>query len=284
MAAEIPARDPRGRLFGKVAVVVGAGATAPGWGNGNAVAALFAREGATVHAIDVSLEAAERTRAVIEEIGGICSAMRADATKPADMQAAMDACVERHGRIDVLHNNVGGGRLGSAAGTSLEDWQEVLDRNLNAAFLATRYALPHMVRQKGGTIVHIGSVAGLAFYELPYTAYSVAKAGLMQFSRNVALQHVDDGIRSNCLVLGNVDTAEVRRRFTQRFGPDKVELGIRTMASKVPMKRVASVWEIARAAVFLASDESSYITGTELVIDGGVSVPRLPSFERLLPG
>lgn len=271
----LPERDPRGRLAGKVALIVGAGCAAPGWGNGNAVAALFAREGAKVFCVDRSAEAADAIAAWIVEHGGEAASAAADATSLTDMQRAAEACVAAFGRIDVLHNNVGGSLPGGVADVEEEVWDQLIEVNLNTAFKACKAVLPYMVKQGGGSIVNISSLSAVSFIEPISAAYAAAKAGMIQMSRLIAMQHVRDGVRSNSIVVGHVDTAEIRRRIVARFGEENLEDVLSVRASCTRNGRNATPWDIANAALFLASDESSYVTGSEIFVDGGISISHI---------
>jgi NAD(P)-dependent dehydrogenase (short-subunit alcohol dehydrogenase family) len=276
--AGLPVRDPRGRLAGKVALIVGAGCAAPGWGNGNAVAALFAREGASVFCVDRSEEAANATAALIAEQGGLARAAAGDATSLEDMRRVADACITAFGRIDVLHNNVGGSLPGGVADVEEETWDRLIELNLNTAFKACKAVLPHMIAQKGGAIVNVSSLSAVSFIEPISAAYAAAKAGMLQMSRLIAMQHVNDAVRSNSIVVGHVDTAEIRRRITARFGPDKLEQVLAIRAASTRNGRNATPWDIANAALYLASDEASYVTGSEIYVDGGISISHIRSY------
>jgi len=275
----IPDSKAGSRLEGKVALVLGAGASGTGWGNGNAVAAMFAREGAAVAAVDINREAAEEVREAIARLGGHCEVCVADGTRKDDLAAAVARCLDRFGRIDILHNNMGGSLPSTVLGSSEADWRHVLDRNLTAALFASQCVLPAMIRQGGGSIIHISSNAAVAYPRLNMVSYSAAKAGLHQLSRAIAMEHVGAGIRSNCIVLGHIDTPEIRRRALEKYGPGRMDEIMAARASIIPMKRVGTVWEVAYAALYLASDESAFMTGAELILDGGTSIPVVPSYQ-----
>ncbi len=275
---EIPGAKSGGRLAGKVALIVGAGSSASGWSNGSAVAALFAREGAAVAAVDVSADAAEEVREAIVRAGGRCIALVADGTKKDEIARAVAQCVAEFGRVDILHNNMGGSIPSKVLDSTEADWRFVLDRNLTAALFASQCVLPVMVKQGNGSIIHISSNAAVAYPRLNMVSYSAAKAGLHALSRAVAMEYVTAGIRSNCIILGHIDTPEIRRRALERFGADKLEEVMTARASIIPMKRVGTVWEVAHAAVYFASDESGFVTGAEFIMDGGTSIPVVESY------
>jgi NAD(P)-dependent dehydrogenase (short-subunit alcohol dehydrogenase family) len=257
------------RLKEKIALVIGAGSSGPGWGNGKATAALFAREGACVIAVDVNRDAIEDTRAVILAEGGRCEALVADATSPGDVARVVGATLEQFGRIDVLHNNVGGPVMGDPISASLEDWQRALDLNLTSAFLVCKHALPAMQRQGGGAIVNVSSLASIQINAYPYFGYLTAKAGLNHFTRALAVHFARDGIRANAVLPGVMDTPLIYREIADQHADLEDMLKKRHAAS--PMGRMGDAWDVAYASLFLASDEAKYITGVCLPIDGGKS-------------
>jgi NAD(P)-dependent dehydrogenase (short-subunit alcohol dehydrogenase family) len=169
------------RLKDKVALVSGAGSIGPGWGNGKATAVLFAREGAKVLAADINFETARQTKRIIEEEGGVCHAVRANAALADDVSAMVDACLAAFGRIDVLHNNVGIVEVGGPVETTEESWDRVNDVNLKSMFLTCKHVLPHMERQGKGAIVNIASIAGIRWLGVPYISYAATKAAVIQF-------------------------------------------------------------------------------------------------------
>jgi NAD(P)-dependent dehydrogenase (short-subunit alcohol dehydrogenase family) len=257
------------RLKDKIALVIGAGSSGPGWGNGKATAALFAREGACVIAVDVNRDAVEDTRAVILAEGGRCEALVADATSPGDVERVVGATLEQFGRIDVLHNNVGGPVMGDPISASLEDWQRALDLNLTSAFLVCKHALPAMQRQGAGAIVNVSSLASIQINAYPYFGYLTAKAGLNHFTRALAVHFARDGIRANAVLPGVMDTPLIYREIADQHADIEDMRKKRHAAS--PMGRMGDAWDVAYASLFLASDEAKYITGVCLPIDGGKS-------------
>jgi NAD(P)-dependent dehydrogenase (short-subunit alcohol dehydrogenase family) len=257
------------RLKDKIALVIGAGSSGPGWGNGKATAALFAREGACVIAVDVNRDAVEDTRAVILAEGGRCEALVADATSPGDVERAIGATLAQFGRIDVLHNNVGGPVMGDPIGASLEDWRHALDLNLTSAFLVCKHALPVMQRQGAGAIVNVSSLASIQINSYPYFGYLTAKAGLNHFTRALAVHFARDGIRANAVLPGVMDTPLIYREIADQHADIEGMRKKRHAAS--PMGHMGDAWDVAYASLFLASDEAKYITGVCLPIDGGKS-------------
>ena len=268
MAAEKAA----GRLAGKIALVTGAGSSGPGWGNGKATAVLFAREGAKVFLVDVNQDAVAETKAIIESEGGIARAWRADVSQAEEVAALVAACVETFGRIDVLHNNVGISVLGGAVETDEADWDRVFQVNLKSVFLTCKYVLPIMVAQGGGSIVNISSVASIRWGGVAYLSYSASKAALNQLTKCVGLEYARKGIRCNCILPGLMDTPMPRMQLMEAFAAKGgLEEMLRVRDAISPTGKQGEPWDVAYAALFLASDESKYVNATELVVDGGLS-------------
>jgi NAD(P)-dependent dehydrogenase (short-subunit alcohol dehydrogenase family) len=257
------------RVQGKVAVVTGAGSDGPGIGNGKAAAIVYAREGARVMLVDRNLAAAEETREMIEAEGGECFTFQADVSVAVECRAIAEACVERYGRIDILHNNVAiPGDPGGPVEVEEDSWDHVMAVNLKSIFLMMKYVLPHMERQGGGAIVNISSVAGIrARLRRPNVSYSVSKAGIDALSRDVAIQYASRGIRSNTILIGGVYTPRI---VAERPGVDVDEL-VRRRGERQPSGKLGDAFDTAYAALFLASDEAKHITGTTLAVDGGQS-------------
>ncbi len=258
-----------GRLGGKVALVFGAGCVGPGWGNGNATAVTFSREEAVVIAIDRDADAAEATRRLIADEGGECDALAADATRSDDVAQVVEAVMQRRGRIDILHNNVGFAGMGGPVELGEEEWQRALDLNLKTVFLACKHTLPVMLRQGKGAIVNISSIAAVRYTGYPYVAYYAAKAGVNQFTVGLALQYAAQGIRVNAIMPGLMDTPLIRQQIAGQYA--SAEEMIRQRDAACPMGRMGTGWDVANAAAFLASDQAAYITGVCLPVDGGVT-------------
>jgi NAD(P)-dependent dehydrogenase (short-subunit alcohol dehydrogenase family) len=257
-------------LSGKVALVTGCGSMGEGWGNGKAISVLLGRQGARVFGLDVNLEAAQETRAAIEREGALASVRACDVTKASDVASAVEACLETYGRIDILVNNVGRSEPGGPAEMDEEIWNSQIDINLTSAYRMCHSVLPLMERQGAGVVVNISSVAGLQYIGKPQVAYAAGKAGLMQMTRTTAVIYASRGIRLNCVVPGLMDTPLVRR-LADKYAKGDFEGFVATRAAQVPMGRMGDAWDVANAVVFLASDESRYITGTQLVVDGGLT-------------
>ena len=275
----IPAELPAGRhrLAEKVALVVGGGSIGPGWGNGKAAAVLYALEGAKVLVIDLRREAADETVDIISTAGGSASATAADATDEGAVAGFVKTCMDTYGRIDVLHNNVGGQGTGRSLKTiTVADWNATLARNLTSAMLSCRAVVPIMEAQGGGSIVNVSSISSLRHLNVPTAVYAAAKGGLNEFSKNIALQHASKGVRVNCVLPGYIDTPFIRRKIGGRpnyeiKGFKSTEEYSAARNEVIPMRRMGTGWDVAYACLFLASDESSYITATTIVIDGGVT-------------
>lgn len=260
-----------GRLEGKIAVVVGAGQT-PGdtIGNGRATAILFAREGARVLAVDRRLDSAEETVRMIEAEGREALAVEADATREADCQALMARCRDEHGRIDVLHNNVGvGGRDAGPAHVEIEEWDRILAINLKSVILPCKHALPLMREQGSGAITNISSAAAVCATGI--VAYKTSKAGVNAYTQSLAIGNAKYGIRANVIMPGLMNTPMAIEGISRQTGIPKDDL-IRRRDAQVPLgATMGTAWDVAYAALFLASDEARFITGVALAVDGGQS-------------
>jgi NAD(P)-dependent dehydrogenase (short-subunit alcohol dehydrogenase family) len=256
------------RLKDRVALVFGAGSSGPGWGNGKATAVSFAREGATVVAIDVNAEAARETCAIIRDEGHACEPATVDVGDPGQVEAVVRDVAARHGRIDVLHNNVGITAMGGAVEESLESWRRVMDVNLTSVFLTCKHVLPVMVRQGKGAIVNVSSIAAIRYTGYPYASYYASKAGLNQFTVALALEYARHGVRANAIMPGMMNTPLIFRQISGQYA--SAEEMVRARDAACPMGRMGTAWDVAAAAVFLASDEAAYITGVCLPVDGGL--------------
>ncbi len=270
-------------LSGRVALVTGAGSVGDGWGNGKATAVLLARHGAAVFGLDLNEAALADTAAVLadEGIADRWAARRCDMTNGADVAAAVAACVARFGRIDILVNNVGGSAPGDPVTMDETLWQAQIDLNLTTAFLACKHVLPVMTAQfdaagRGGAIVNIGSIGGMTYQVggRVSAGYAAAKAGLVAFGRSTAIAYVRQGIRVNTVVPGVMYTPLVEHRLVRQLGADDAARLIADRHASVPMGRMGDAWDVAHAALFLASDAAGYVTATELVVDGGMTAAR----------
>ena len=257
------------RLKDRVALVFGAGSVGPGWGNGKASAVAYARQGARVICVDVSLPAAQETHGIITGEGGVAEAHACDITKEADVAAVVAAVMKSQGRIDILHNNVGHAGMGGPPDMTLEEWKRELDLNLNGAFLACRHVIPVMQAQKRGVITNISSIASIRWTGYPYPSYYAAKGAVNQFTVGLAVQYAREGIRANAILPGMMDTPLIYQQIAGQYAsPDDM---VRARSEATPMGRMGTGWDIANAAVFLASDEASYISGVCLPVDGAMT-------------
>jgi NAD(P)-dependent dehydrogenase (short-subunit alcohol dehydrogenase family) len=260
MTLEVP--DGWG-LEGKAAIVTGGGAAGDGIGNGRAAAILLARAGARVVVVDLDAAPAERTVAMIEELGGDAVAFRADVTRSADCRAMVEAALDRFKRLDLLDNNVGIGSRGSVVEESEETWRRVMQVNVESMFLAAKHAIPAMIRAGGGAIVNVSSISALRPRGL--TAYSASKGAVIALTRAMAVDHGADGIRVNCVAPGPVYTPMVYQR-----GMSDEARARRRRASVLGLEGTG--WDVGQAVRFLLSAHARYITGQTLVVDGGATL------------
>jgi NAD(P)-dependent dehydrogenase (short-subunit alcohol dehydrogenase family) len=258
-----------GRLDNRVALVFGAGSSGPGWGNGKAAATLYAREGARVIAVDRDGKAARETASIIASEGNEALALSADVTSSAEIAGVVAEATRRHGRIDVLHNNVGITEMGDPIEATEEGWDRVMAVNLKSVFLACKHVLPVMQAQRKGAIVNISSIAAVAVNDYPYFSYYASKSGLNHLTRALAVRYAPFGIRANAIMPGLMDTPLIYREIAGQDA-DK-ETMVRARNAMVPMGFMGDAFDVARAAVFLACDEARYITGVCLAVDGGLS-------------
>ncbi len=262
------------RLKDKVAIIVGAGQT-PGQtiGNGRATAMLFAREGAKVLAVDRDLASANETVAMIAKEGGVAAAAKADVTDEGSVVEMIGECVRRFGRIDILHNNVGVSLAGGDAvieKITAEGFDRVMAINLRSMVLTCKHALPIMRGQRSGAIVNISSLAVRERY--PYVAYKASKAGVIAFTEQLAYQNAEYGIRANVILPGLMNTPMAVEARIKHWNKTRDEV-IAERDAKVPLgHKMGTAWDVAYAALFLASDEAGFITGVSLPVDGGGAI------------
>src|SRR6202163_2722187 len=258
------------RLKGKIAMVVGAGSIGPGWGNGKATAASFAREGAAVFCVHRNAAAAEETVKIITGEGGRASAFTADVSRADEVEAMVAACLKTYGRIDVLDNNVGIAEMGSVVDVTEASWDHVFAVNLKSAYLAMKHVIPVMVRQGGGSIINISSIASIRHLGLSYVSYATSKAAMNQMTRTTAVEYAPKHIRVNTILPGLMKTPMVEHSagLAASYAAGDVGAVGRGRDAQVPMGHMGDAWDVANAALFLASDESKYVTGLELVVDG----------------
>ena len=254
---------PRLRLEGKIAIVTGAGSSGPGVGTGKATATLFAREGASVLLVDRSAAQAEETLRDIREGGGEASIYEGDVTSSEDCRAMVDAAVERYGTVNVLFNNVGILGRGTVVDVDEEHWDQVLDVNLKSMMLTSKHAVPRLVVGGGGSIINVSSIAGLrAGSGGAAVPYAASKAGIVGLTTTMAVTHGRDNIRVNCIAPGHIYTPMVAGPMSDEFRELRRRAG--------PLGTEGTAWDIAWAAVFLASDESRWVSGVVLPVDAGL--------------
>lgn len=259
------------RLKDKIAVIIGAGqGPGEGLGNGRATAMRFVQEGAKVLAVDRDLASAEETARLA---GGECIAFEADVTKERTLDAAIKAAHERWGRIDILHYNVGVSLAGGDA-SPLEITEEAFDRicaiNLRGAVMACKHALPIMRAQRSGVIINISSVAAWEMY--PTVAYKATKAAMIAYTQQLAIQNAEFGVRANVILPGLMDTPMAVDTRARISGKSRAEVAAMRDAKVALRRKMGTAWDVANAALFLASDEASFITGVALPVDGGALV------------
>lgn len=258
-------------LNGRVALVFGAGSSGPGWGNGKAAAVAYARAGARVAAVDLNLAAAEETAGIIASEGGEAMAMAADVAREADVKAVVGRLVDEWGRIDILHNNVGIAQFGGALELEEQLWNRSMDVNVKSVYLACKHVLPHMIAQERGVVTNISSIAGvrIAGYDMP--AYYASKAAVNHLTRALAIRHARQGIRVNAILPGLINTPLIHttKGMAEHHGDTAAQIAERDAMS--PTGRMGEAWDIAHAAVFLASDFAKYINGVNLPVDGGLT-------------
>lgn len=261
-----------GRLQNRIAIVTGAGSVGPGWGNGRATCVRFAEEGAKIFAIDRDPDKTAETVERVTAVGGEIVTYQCDVTSNESVAAMVKACVDRFGRIDVLVNNVGGSAHGGPVDMPEEVWDAQVDYNLKSVFLACKHVLPIMERQKSGAIINVASTSGIRFTGAFQVGYAATKAGVIQLSRVVAVQYAAKGIRVNTVVPGQLHTPMVEARLARQRAGGDVKALLEQRQKRIPIGFMGDGRDTANAALFLASDEARFITGTEIVVDGGMTV------------
>ena len=267
---QLPGRTEK--LKGRVALILGAGTSAPGVSIGKASSIAMACAGASVAALDFNLAAAQEVAQEINAFGGKAIAYQADVANFEAMQTATERVMHDFGRIDILQINAGIGRVGGPAETSLEDWDRIQKVNVESILIAAKLVAPIMIQQGAGSIIGVSSVAGMRYLGYPHLAYNVTKAAVIHFIKMLAQQYASQGIRANTIVPGLIDTPRIQKNVAKVFDANAdMDKTRRARDQQVPMGRMGSPWEVAAVATFLASDDASYITGTEIVVDGGLT-------------
>jgi NAD(P)-dependent dehydrogenase (short-subunit alcohol dehydrogenase family) len=257
------------RLKGKIALVFGAGSSGEGWSNGKAAAVAYAREGATVFCADLNPDSAKETAGIISGEGCAAVAVAADVTSTGSVNEAVEIALQQFGRIDVLHNNVGMVTAGDPEQLEEEAFRASLDINVGSVFRAAKAVLPHMMARKSGVIINISSLAAIRWTGYPYFAYYTAKGAVNQATVALAMQYAKHGIRANCIMPGLIDTPLIYKQISGNYA--SVQNMVNERNRMVPMGHMGTAFDVANAAVFLASDEARFITGVCLPVDGGQS-------------
>lgn len=259
-----------GRVEQKRVAVIGAGSVGPGWGNGKAAAALFAREGGRVLCVDRNAAAAEETVAIISAEGGAAAPFVGDMTSEADVSGMVAALDQLWGGVDIVHFNIGVSSKGGLTDTSVAEWDRVFAINLTAAMLVAQATLPGMRARGSGAFVFVSSVAAIKAGPYAYISYEASKAALGRLARSIAAENARFGVRANTILPGLIDTPHVAS-FIGGADADLAQLAA-DRAARAPMGRQGSPWDVAEAALFLASDAAGYITGVDLPVDGGLTL------------
>ena len=257
-------------LHGKTAIVTGCGSEGEGWGNGRAIATLLARQGAKVIGTDLNYKAAKNTQDFILKENNKCEIHEVNMSNKKDVDSFFKNVTKQHEKINILVNNVGRSEPGDPEDMNYEVWREQFSTNLDTAFFAIKQIIPTMKKIGGGSIVNISSVAGMRYVGKPQVGYSASKAALMQMTKTTAIIHAENKIRLNCVVPGLMHTPLVER-LANKYADGKYDEFVKTRNNQVPMKKMGSSFDVAHAVLFLASDEAKYITGTEIVVDGGLT-------------
>jgi NAD(P)-dependent dehydrogenase (short-subunit alcohol dehydrogenase family) len=261
-----------GRLAGKVAIVTGAGCVGPGWGNGRATCVRFAEEGARIFAVDRNLDSVTETIERVKKAGGEIVVQYCDVTDNESVAAMVAGCLKQYGRIDVLVNNVGGSAAGGPVEMAKEVWDSQIATNLNSVFLTLKHVLPAMEKQKSGAIVNLASTSGIRWTGAAQVGYAATKAAVIQLSRVVAVQYASRGIRVNTVTPGQLHTPMVEVRLAKQRAGGDVEALLKSRIARIPQGFMGDGRDTANAALYLASDEARFVTGTEIIVDGGMSV------------
>ena len=261
----------RGRLQGKVAIVTGAGCVGPGWGNGRAIAVRFAEEGARVFAVDKDLRAMDETLAIVRKAGGDITPYACDVTDNKAIAGLVAACQAAYGEVDILVNNVGGPAPGGPVRLSEEDWGRQLDINLTSVFLMCKHVMPLMEKKGAGAIVNIASTSGIRWTGTAAVGYAAAKAGVIQFGRVVGVEYAKKGIRVNSVLPGQLHTPLVDAVLAKDQSGGDIDALLKRRQARIPLPFMGDGRDTANAALFLASDEARWVTGTEIIVDGGMS-------------
>jgi len=264
-------------MASKVAIVTGAGSSGPGWGTGKAISVLFARNGLRVLLVDREPNRAGETLAIIREEGGTAEVFTGDVTGRAEMQQMAARALEAFGRIDVLCNNVGIVGTTGLLDVTESEWDRVFAVNLKGALFPSQAVIPAMLRQGGGRLIHISSIAAVRVATVSSYAYSASKAALQQLSRSIAAEFVAKGIRSNCIIPGLIDTPMAAQSSAPGLDDAQRAALVRARDAGSPTGKMGTAWDVAHAALYLASDSANYVNAAEIVVDGGLTAFRASS-------
>jgi NAD(P)-dependent dehydrogenase (short-subunit alcohol dehydrogenase family) len=258
-------------LAGRVAIVFGAGCVGKGWGNGNATAVAYSRAGAAVVCVDAFIERANETRDRIEQEGGRAIARQADVAEAGSVADVIEDARSTYGQIDIVHNNVGITPFGGAIDLSEKDWDRCFAVNVKSIFLAAKFALPHMISRRRGVITNISSILSVRVSNYEEIAYYASKAAVNHLTKALAVRHAREGIRCNAILPGLMNTPLIHAHAGVAASHGGLEAALRERDEISPTGVQGSAWDVANAAVFLASDAANYINGIELLIDGGLT-------------
>ena len=255
-------------VAGKRILVIGAGSIGEGMGNGKAASLLYAAQGGKLLCVDRNITAAQQTVDLITAQGGTAYALAGDVTDAQQVKQIMQACDAHFGGLDILHFNVGTSRPFGVMDTELDEWQQTFATNVESAFLLTKAALPMLEQDAGGSIVYISSLAAIRGGPYSYISYEASKAALCRFAQSVALEYASRGVRANTILPGTIDTPHVKALISPDTDAEQLA---KNRSAMVPMRKQGTAWDVAEAALFLASDAANYITAIELPVDGGLS-------------
>ena len=254
----------------KIILITGIGGPKKSYSNGKAIAVKFASEGARVEGVDKNRLLGLNTENQIKKEGNYCNLSCFDITKENLVKKWINECIKKHKKIDILINNVGQSEPLSPSKSSIKHWENQIQLNLNSAFYTTKFVLPHMIKNNKGVIINISSIAGIRYLGKPQVAYSAAKSALIQFTKTSAIIYAKNNIRMNSILPGLIDTPLVKR-LAKKYSDKSYEDYRKIRNDSVPLGHMGSPIDIANAALFLSSEDAKYITGTELIVDGGLT-------------
>ena len=258
------------KFKGKIVLITGVGAPKNAYTNGKAIAVQFASEGAKVEGVDKNKILGHNTKNQINEEGNYCDISFFDVTKENLVKKWIEKCIKKHNKIDVLVNNVGQSDPFTPSKSSSRKWEKQFELNLNSAFYTTKFVLPHMIKNNKGVIINISSIAGIRYLGKPQVAYSAAKSALIQFTKSSAIIYAKNNIRMNSVLPGFIDTPLVKK-LAKKYSNKSYHDYKKIRSKLVPLGHMGSPIDVAKATLFLSSDDAKYITASELVVDGGLT-------------